>query len=87
MAVDAEKQVRQLPAPVPNLSGVVKPQGTDLTDNQRKVADTIIAHLSAPDYEIPGQEDGKLMEAEKFWLVRRSAFVTDIQLTIVTIHR
>ena len=72
MAVDAEKHVRQLPAPVPNLSGVVKPQGTDLKDDQRKVVDTIIAHFSAPEYELPGQEkDGKLMEEEKFWLVSK----------------
>ena len=58
-------------APVPNLSGVTKPQGTDLTPAQQKIADEVLAHFSKDGYELPVKEGDKaLKDEEKFWLVR-----------------
>lgn len=66
----AETKVEELPAPVPNLIGVTKPQGTDLSASQQKQVDEILAHFATPDYELPVKEsDKKLKEEEKFWLV------------------
>lgn len=67
----SETVVQQLLAPVPNLSGVTKPQGTDLTPAQQKAFDEVLAHFSKPDYELSASkdEDKKLRDDEKFWLV------------------
>ena len=72
MTVAAEKQVRKLLAPIPNLQGISEPQGTDLTEKQKAAVDTVIKHFSREDYELPGQTDGsgRLKDEEKFWLVR-----------------
>lgn len=72
MAGDSEVQIRHLLAPVPDLKGKTKPQGTDLTPDQQKAVDAVLAHFSKEDYELPGGKDGagKLMEEEKFWLAR-----------------
>lgn len=55
---------------------VTKPQGQDLTANQQKAADEVLAHFSKPDYKLSGVKDGQdgsLKEEEKFWLVRMQA--------------
>ena len=77
MAIDAEKQVRKHLAPVPDLKGVTKPQGTDLTADQKKIVDAVLEHFVKPDYELPGETDGagKLKDEEKFWLVSWSLSV------------
>ncbi|THH00212.1 hypothetical protein EW026_g2285 [Hermanssonia centrifuga] len=66
----SEKQLRELAAPVPDLTGVTQPQGTDLTASQQKALETVLAHFSQPDYELSGAKDGegKLREEEMFWL-------------------
>ena len=68
----SEKTVRDLAAPVPDLTGVTKPQGQDLTPAQQKLVDEVLAHFSQPDYRLPAKDekDGALKEEEKFWLVR-----------------
>jgi hypothetical protein len=66
----AETIVQQHVAPVPNLTGVTKQQGTDLTPSQQKHLDEVLAHFSKPDYELSVKEgDKKLKEEEKYWLV------------------
>lgn len=65
-----EAIVQQHVAPVPNLTGVTKPQGADLTPTQQKHLDEVLAHFSKEDYELPVKEgDKKLGEEEKYWLV------------------
>ncbi len=73
MMASSEKQLRELAAPVPDLTGVTQPQGTDLTASQQKALETVLAHFSQPDYELSGAKDGegKLREEEMFWLVSR----------------
>ncbi|KAF7796475.1 hypothetical protein EIP86_007652 [Pleurotus ostreatoroseus] len=77
MAGDSEKQIRHLLAPVPDLKGKTKPQGTDLTPDQQKAVDAVLAHFSKEDYELPGGKDGagKLMEEEKFWLAHARIYL------------
>lgn len=72
MTLDAEKQVRHTITPVPDLRGITKPPGADITAGQQKAFDAVLEHFSKPDYELPGEKDGagKLKEEEKFWLVR-----------------
>lgn len=67
----SETIIAQLVSPIPNLAGVTKPQGTDLTPAQQKAVDDVLAHFSRPDYELAGVKDGEktLKEEEKFWLV------------------
>jgi hypothetical protein len=42
----------------------------DLTPNQIELQKKVLDHFSKPDYVLPGEEKGELMEEEKFWLVR-----------------
>lgn len=60
------------PVPPPDLHGVAKPQGTDLTAAQEKHVETVLAHFSKEGYKVPevSAEDGDLSELEKYWLVR-----------------
>lgn len=54
-----------------NLASVSKLQGADLTPVQQKIADEVLAYFSKDEYELPVKEgDRKLMEEERFWLVR-----------------
>ena len=54
-----EAIVQQHVAPVPNLTGVTKPQGADLTPTQQKHLDEVLAHFSKEDYELPVKEGDK----------------------------
>lgn len=67
----AEKTIAQLVTPAPDLTGVTKPQGTELTPAQQKAADEVLAHFSKEGYELSSVKDGDktLKEEEKFWLV------------------
>ncbi|KAI0077866.1 CRAL/TRIO domain-containing protein [Panus rudis PR-1116 ss-1] len=56
------------PIPVPDLRGVAKPQGTDLTAAQQKHVDAVLAHFTKEGYKLPEVEDGELSELEKYWL-------------------
>lgn len=60
-----------LPLPVPDLAGKIKPQGTDLTEPQQEKYEAVLKHFDTEDYRLPGTSDdeGKLTEVEKFWLV------------------
>ena len=69
----SDKKIRQTIEPVPNLDGVTKPQGQDLTANQLKALDEVLAHFSESDYKLSGVKDGEdasLKDEERFWLVR-----------------
>lgn len=67
------KSVGELATPVPDLTGIAKPQGQGLTHSQQKLVDEVLAHFSEPDYKlsVKDDQDGTLKEEEKFWLVRR----------------
>ena len=67
----SETILAQVITPVPDLAGVTKPQGTDLTLAQQKAVDEVLAYFSKPDYELASVKEGdkKLREEEKFWLV------------------
>ncbi|KIY72423.1 CRAL/TRIO domain-containing protein [Cylindrobasidium torrendii FP15055 ss-10] len=54
------------PLPTPTTSDAAKIPAP--TPEQQKLYDAVLTHFSADAYTIPGEENGKLTEAEKFWL-------------------
>jgi hypothetical protein len=68
------------PPPPPRPGSSEKPGATaaasssTLTAAQTAMHKEILEHFQSESYKIPGVEDGELLEAEKFWLVRVSIF-------------
>lgn len=59
--------VQTIPFPPPELGAE---KHTDiLSDEKQAKYQSILEHFSQEDYQLPGVEDGKLKEAERFWLV------------------
>jgi len=56
------------PADISRDASKEEPAVLQLPDDKKRMADEVLAHFSQEDYTIPGIEDGKLMEEEKFWL-------------------
>lgn len=65
------------PLPVPDLAGKTKPVGSELSEKQQEMYKVVLEYFDSDDYVLPEEdteakeeEVGKLMEADKFWLVR-----------------
>jgi len=52
-----------------------KPAAGKLTSAQEAMHKKVLEHFRSESYEMPGvQDDGRLMDEEKFWLVRGDLF-------------
>ena len=59
----------QTPLPVPSHPDVPPPH--ELSEKEQAECDRVLAHFTDSGYELPGVENGVLMEEECMWLVRR----------------
>ena len=67
---DAKETIYEArPPPHIPIDPAVPPPNLKLTDVQQKMYDEVLAHFSKQDYVLPDEENGALMEEEKFWLV------------------
>lgn len=59
------------PLPVPTIPGIESQRDVKLSDDHEKKRVDVLAHFDNPDYRLPKEENGQLMDEEKIWLVSR----------------
>lgn len=55
---------------IPGAPAAGSSSGTLTPEAQTAMHKEVLEHFQSESYEIPGIEDGELLEVEKFWLVR-----------------
>jgi hypothetical protein len=58
------------PGVAPGAAGSSSSSSSTLTEAQTAMHKKTLEHFQSESYKIPGIENGELLEAEKFWLVR-----------------
>ena len=57
------------PLPVPVIPENEKLKDVKLSEEQENKRVDVLSHFDKPDYKLPKEEDGELMDEEKMWLV------------------
>lgn len=58
------------PLPVPTIPENEEHKSAQLSEEEEKKHQDVLAHFDKDDYRLPDEEKGELMDEEKIWLVR-----------------